>query len=286
MTTSTQASAAAMGETVDWRLRASQAAAVLRLELKRILIGRRSLGVLIFSLFPAVIAFLTLLFSPAGFFEGAGGEGVVFAVLFRTVYLRLIIFFGCVLLFTNLFRGEVLEGTLHYYFLAPMPRWVLVVGKFVGGVFAAFLTFFFTTAATFLLLHANSGVDALGRFLSSGPGAPHLAAYALVTLMAVIGYGAVFLLAGLAVRNPIIPAVLIYLWESMNPFMPVALKQMSVIYYLESLCPVPIPQHAIAILADPAPAWLSLPGLAVLTALLLWAACARLRHYEIRYGAE
>ncbi len=271
---------------VDWKLRAAQVAAVLRLEIKRILIGRRSVGVLLFSLFPVVIAFLTLLFSPAGFFESGGGPGVVFAVLFRTVYLRLIIFFGCVLLFTNLFRGEVLEGTLHYYFLAPAPRWVLVIGKFMGGVLAAFMTFFFTAGATFLIMHANSGSEMLNRFIWNGPGLSHLASYGLVTLMAVIGYGAVFLLAGLAVRNPIIPAVLIYLWESVNLFLPVALKQISVIYYLESLCPVPIPLSNITILADPAPAWLSIPGLALLTALLLWTASQRLSTYEIRYGAD
>ncbi len=270
----------------DWGLRARQASAVLRLEIKRILIGRRSLGVLLFSLFPAFVAFLTLIFSPAGSFEGLGGPPVVFAVLFRTVYLRLIIFFGCVLLFTNLFRGELLEGTLHYYFLTPMPRWCLAVGKFAAGVLAAFATFATTAGVTFLFLHANSGTDYLDRFLWNGPGLGHLSSYALVTLMAVIGYGAVFLLVGVTIRNPIIPAVLIYLWESLNLFLPVALKQISVIYYLESLCPVPIPQSAITILADPAPTWLSIPGLVGLTALLLWGAATRLRTAEIRYGGD
>ncbi len=282
---SSHATPAPLGS-VDWNLRLSQAAAVFRLEIKRILIGRRSLGVLLFSMFPALIAFLTLILSPAGSFEGLGGPSVVFAVLFRTVYLRLIVFFGCVLLFTNLFRGEVLEGTLHYYFLTPMPRWTLVMGKFAAGVAAAFVTFYLTVTATFFFLHANSGTDALRQFLLGGAGLSHLASYALVTLMAVIGYGAVFLLAGISIRNPVIPAILIYLWESINLFLPVALKQISVIYYLESLCPVAIPLSAVTILADPAPAWLSIPGLALLTGLLLWVAAKKLKTFEIYYGGE
>ena len=41
-----------------------------------------------------------------------------------------------------------------------------------------------------------------------------------------------------------------------------------------------------AISADPAPVWLALPGLLVLTAIVIWAAAARIRRMEIRYGAE
>ena len=44
-----------------------------------------------------------------------------------------VIFFGCLGIFMNLFRGEVLDRSLHYYFLAPVRREVLVIGKYLAG---------------------------------------------------------------------------------------------------------------------------------------------------------
>jgi hypothetical protein len=42
-------------------------------------------------------------------------------------------------------------------------------------------------------------------------------------------------------RNPIIAAAVLYGWESVNGILPHALQKMSILYYLQSLCPVPAP---------------------------------------------
>ena len=44
------------------------------------------------------------------------------AWLFQVYYLHVAIFIGCLGVFTWLFRGEIVEKTLHYHFLAPMRR--------------------------------------------------------------------------------------------------------------------------------------------------------------------
>ena len=49
-----------------------------------------------------------------------------------------------------------------------------------------------------------------------------------------------FLAVGLLFRNPIIPIAAVLLWEGVNPFLPAALKKMSMIYYLQSLCPMSV----------------------------------------------
>ena len=67
---------------------------------------------------------------------------------------------------------------------------------------------------------------------------------------------------------------------------PPLLKKMSVIHYLNSLVPVPISEGPFAVLAEPTPAYLSVPGLLIVTALVLMAAGARIRHMEIRYGSD
>ena len=59
------------------------------------------------------------------------------------------------------------------------------------------------------------------------------------------------------------------------------------IHYLESLCPVSIPQDSgIAILADPASPWVAIPGILLLAALLVYVAAERVKRLEILYGVE
>ena len=41
----------------------------------------------------------------------------------------------------NLFRGEMLDKTLHYWFLAPARREVLLAGKYLAGLIAAVVIF-------------------------------------------------------------------------------------------------------------------------------------------------
>ena len=67
-----------------------------------------------------------------------------------------------------------------------------------------------------------------------------MAAYLGATVLACIGYGSIFLAAGLLFRNPLIPAAVILVWESINSFLPSLLQKFSVIYYLKSLCPIQI----------------------------------------------
>ena len=186
----------------------------------------------------------------------------------------------------NLFRGEVLDRSLHYYFLAPIRREVLVVGKFISGWISATLLFVLSTLVALFLIHAYSGVSIAVRHLTSGVGLKQILAYAGVTAMACLGYGAVFLVIGLFVRNPIVPALLIWVWELLNPFLPVLLKKISVIFYLQSMLPVRIADGPLAVIADPTPAWLAVPGLLVFTAATLVAAGLRIRGTEIAYGAD
>ena len=119
------------------------------------------------------------------------------------------------------------------------------------------------------------------------PPKDRMGSYLLVTSLACVGYGAVFLAAGVFFKNPIVPAIVILGWESINALLPPVLKKISVIHYLESLCPVSIPlDSGIAILADPASPWVAIPGLFLLAALLVYVASLRVKRLEILYGVE
>jgi hypothetical protein len=128
------------------------------------------------------------------------------------------------------------------------------------------------------------------RYFTEGRGLGQLLAYAGITMLACVGYGAFFLVVGLFVRNPIIPALLLYGWEWLNFLLPPFLKKISVIHYLNSLSPVPVSaavkEGPLAVIAEPTPAWISIPSMLVVTLIVLVVAGYRTRHMEIRYGND
>ncbi|MEJ2079445.1 MAG: hypothetical protein P8Z74_15810 [Acidobacteriota bacterium] len=271
----------------NWALWRRQVVGILAIEAKKNLIGRRAMFVYLLAFAPVFLLALRLIVPvPKQAIDSIGGVSVMYAIIFRTFVLRLAVFFGCVGIFTRLIRGDMLERILHYYLLSPVRREVLITGKYLAGVLSTGLIFGVSTVLSYILLQAPAGWVAFEEFVIKGPGFGHLVAYVGLVVLACICYGAVFLLIGLFFRNPIIPAAVILGWEYINFLLPPLLKKFSVIYYLESLCPVPIPQGSITILAEPAPAWLAIPGLLLVSGLILLIAGLKVRHMEISYAEE
>ncbi|MCA1639472.1 MAG: hypothetical protein LC768_14245 [Acidobacteria bacterium] len=186
----------------------------------------------------------------------------------------------------NLFRGEVVDRSLHYYFLAPVRREVLVVGKYLSGLIATVLLFSITTVGSVVILYFWRFPTESARYFFDGAGASQMLAYLGVTILACIGYGAVFLIVGLFFRNPIIPALLLYGWEWINFLLPPFLKKISVIHYLQSLVPVPMSEGPFAVLVEPTPAWISVPSLLLFTGIVLFLASLHIRRMEISYAGD
>ncbi|HSY91726.1 MAG TPA: hypothetical protein VK812_10160 [Candidatus Binatus sp.] len=226
--------------------------------------------------------------------SNAGQDSIMFAGVFQFFFLRLAIFFGCLGIFMNLFRGEILDRSLHFYFLAPIRRDVLMVGKFLAGLLAT-CTIFVTSEllqTIAFLWHFPPSVREV--YLYHNHGLEHAAIYLGVTVLACVGYGAFFLVAGMMFRNPILPAAAILIWEAINPFLPGILKQFSVIYYLKSLCPVDIPSApgtpaVLALLisnSDPVSAPVAVLGILIVAMIALYASSVQVRRMEINYTTE
>jgi ABC-type transport system involved in multi-copper enzyme maturation permease subunit len=267
----------------QWPLWRRQLGAVLRLELRKSFLGKRALGIYLLALTP-VITFGIRALAPGGLDhpQDVSGTTTLFANFFQSLILRLVVFFGCVEIFGNLIRREMLDRTLHYYFLAPVRREVLAAGKYLTALLVSIVLFGASTALSFGLAYLPHDQAALTRFLA-GPGLGHLAAYLGVVALACLGYGAVFLTFGFFSKSPAIPAIAVFGWEALNFLLPPLLKKVSVIHYLLSLCPVPISQGPLAVLADPASPWVAVPGLLAVTALLLWISARKVRRMEISY---
>ncbi len=273
---------------LPWGLWASQVGSVMRLEVKKSFLSRRAFWIYLLAGAPII---LTAGHSMVEMTRSRPGcsipeDSTVFAGIFQFFYLRLGIFFGCVGIFTNLFRAEMLERTMHYYFLAPVRRPVLVVGKYLSGLIAAAVLFGLSVTLAFLSVSAHFGQQ-YREFITNGPGMWQLGWYATVAVLACVGYGAVFLLAGLLFRNPMVPAAIMMVWEAISGFLPPLLQKLSITFYLKSLSPVEVPVKGplalIAVNAEPTPAWLAIPGLLLVSAAILFLAARRAERLEISY---
>jgi ABC-type transport system involved in multi-copper enzyme maturation permease subunit len=270
-----------------WAAWRAQLLTILRLELKRNFFQLRGFWIYLLAFAPAAI-----IGAHAATSHGRctlEEDTAILANIFQFYYLRLGIFFGCMGIFTRLFRGEVLERSLHYYFLAPIRREILVLGKYLAGVIVSVVFFGAGVTLSFIFMNGHFG-EAGRQFVFNGPGLGHFGYYLLVTVLACIGYGALFLLMGLLFRNPIVPAIIILLWESINNVLPAMLKKLSIIFYLLPLCPVEVPTDGISalftVIAEPVPIYVAIPGLLIVSALLLCYAARRIRSVEISYGTD
>jgi len=220
-------------------------------------------------------------------------DRMIFAGIFQYFYLRLAIFFGCLGMFMYLFSGEMSNRTLHYWFLAPAPRDVLLVGKYAAGLIASTVIFGGGALLAFaVLVWPHDAVEVQGYWNAGGMS--HAFWYVAAAVFGSVGYGSVFLAVGLYTRNPIIPAVVLLAWEVAAGILPHVLQKISILYYLQSLCPVPAPMdddapmliRLLAAPAAPASRPAAILGLLFLSALVLWIASRAVRRMEISYGAE
>lgn len=271
-----------------WQLWTAQLTAFVQSETKRIFLKRRSLWIYLVAFAPVIILLLVLIKEPSNGRDLEASTNLM-AWLFQVYYLHVAIFIGCLGVFTWLFRGEIVEKTLHYHFLAPMRRELIVLGKFLAGMVTTIVIFALAVFGTFFLVYAHDG--AMGRaFVLNGPGLGHLAAYLGTTVLACIGYGSIFIALSLLIRNPIQPAIFVLLLENFHTVLPSLLQKFSIMFYLKQLSPVSVPPEGFlalfAVGSDPVPPWLAVPGLLTLCAAILVFACFRIRKVEISYLAD
>jgi ABC-type transport system involved in multi-copper enzyme maturation permease subunit len=274
----------------DWSLWMRQIRAILRVEVKKNFWGKRALLIYLLAAIPVFLTFLVTMVQPNASDDirrdWARAQGVFAMVIYQGLILQTIVYFGCAWIFMNLFRGEVVDKSLHYYFLCALRREVLVAGKYISGLVASTVLFTLTTAGSLFFLYYARGYQASMSFLFDGPGLKQCLAYIGITILACVGYGAVFMVIGLFFRNPIIPALLAYGWEWVNFLLPPLLKKISIIHYLHSLSPIPVNEGPLATVVDPTPAWISIPSMIAFTTIVLILASVRIRKMEIKYGNE
>jgi ABC-type transport system involved in multi-copper enzyme maturation permease subunit len=273
-----------------WQLFASQISILVRTEVRRNLFTRRRIGFHLLAWIPVLFLLAHNIFDRHNIDASQiENDTLVLAGIIQVYYFRLGIFFACMGIFTWLFRGEMVQRTLHYQFLVPVRKEVLVIGKFLAGAIISIALFETAVFACFCLIYSRFG--SAGRsYVFDGPGLGQLGSYLLATALACLGYGAVFLALSLLFKNPIIPGAMLLGWETIAPIFPSWAQHLSVTFYLKHLCPIRIPVEGpmaiFTIVAEPVSPFIAVFGLLCLTAAILVLSCFLIHRLEITYTAE
>src|SRR6266550_633204 len=153
-----------------WSLWLRQISAIMRLEVKKNFLGKRSVLVYLLAFMPVGLLAMIALVKPADrdwidFVQ----YPKLFSVIYNALILRTVIFFGCAWIFMNLFRGEIVDRSLHYYFLSAVHREVLVAGKYLSGLITSAVLFVSVTVVSMLLMFFPHFYSASTRFFFEGP---------------------------------------------------------------------------------------------------------------------
>src|SRR6266513_1756585 len=139
-----------------------QIGAIMRLDLKKNFFGKRSLLVYLLAAMPIGLLILVEIINPLG--RTSNQLFSIYSIFYNSMILRTVVFFGCAWIFMNLFRGEIVDRSLHYYFLSAVRREVLVAGKYLSGLVTSVVLFTTVTVLSMLLIFFAHFFSALMRF--------------------------------------------------------------------------------------------------------------------------
>lgn len=156
----------------------------------------------------------------------------LFGVLMSTAIVHFLVVFVALFYGTALISDEVEGKTLTYLFLRPIPKPILVAGKYTAMVWIGILVIVPAVLASFLVLYA--GRDAQS-FLA---GAGLLGADLATVFLALLAYGAIFTLLGAWLRHSVLAGLLYaFGWEGIIAYLPGFTRKLTVTHYVQSIFP-------------------------------------------------
>jgi len=152
---------------------------------------------------------------------------MIFYLLFVSILIAL--FYG-----NAMIGDEVDNRTIIYYFTRPIPKYTIIIGKFVAYIASVFLILIPPMLISFLIIASDNEmskdftttVDTFSRQLG-------------VILLGLIVYGSIFMFFGTSLKHPIISGLLFaFGWEKIMLVVPGLIRKFSVVHYLISAFPV------------------------------------------------
>lgn len=159
-------------------------------------------------------------------------------VVVSTVYLRVILYILALAYGLAIISDEVESKTLVHLLLRPLPRWVIVLGRFLSTWLIAGLLLAGSLALNYVLIWAAQREAGAWKNLFSYANLRILLLDALVFFLALAAYLALFSCIGAWLRHgERWGVVFCFGWEWLIPYLPSKLKWFTVMYQVQTLFP-------------------------------------------------
>ena len=210
----------------------SQVFAVMHLTRQQIFRNRRTLLFLLLGLVPPALGllFATLRQIPDVHINATGWD--FFSSMMVLLYLQPMLLLVTLFYGTHLINAEVEERTITYLLIRPVPRPLLVLGKYLTYLVAATLLLVPSMLLTWVVLEASDGLGGFARHF------PYVLWDVCVLFLGSMAYGSLFLLFGTALRRPIMAGLFFaVVWEALVTYIPGRFAKFTILHYLLSLFP-------------------------------------------------
>lgn len=200
---------------------------IAAMNVRRIAGGRQSFIVLTFTLMPAVILGLLLAFGGADVAEHITN---VYATSAFPLFFFLVIPGITLLYASSSIVDEIEQNTFAYLLVQPVPRWQIMVGKYLGMVLATQAAATLGIVASYLAPYLIGDAAGLARDF-------HMVRQLwTVAMLGIATYGAVLFLVSLLTNQVFIMGILYFgLLEFTMSLIPTVIQKCSILFYIKSL---------------------------------------------------
>jgi ABC-2 type transport system permease protein len=167
----------------------------------------------------------------------------VFSTLMSTAVIHFLVVFVTLFYGTALISDELEGKTITYLFVRPIPKPVIMAGKYLALVWISALLVLPTVVLSYFILYL--GADLTPLMEDSGLLAKDIG----IVFLALLAYGSFFALIGAWLKHPIL-AGLIYAfgWEGIISYLPGFTRKLTITHYIQSIFPHQDSSAAIAML--------------------------------------
>jgi ABC-2 type transport system permease protein len=195
---------------------------ITKMTIKRLLFSRKTIVLLFLCALPILISIYWLT-------TETGNGYTFFSDLVFLTYLFFIVVIISLLYGVSLFNDDITDKTITYLISRPVDRFELVIYKYIGYLFSAIVVVIPPLVLTFLIVAAKAGD--IGGHIGL------LSTYIGVFVLAIIGYGAIFMFFGLLFKRPLlISFIFMFVWEEFFASIPLLINKITLRHYLESIC--------------------------------------------------
>jgi ABC-type transport system involved in multi-copper enzyme maturation permease subunit len=201
---------------------------LFRFTLKDLLLPKKLILAILLALIPSIIILIWKASVPAAQFQPEVAYNILSGdLIFGFVLVILTVVFG-----TGVVTQETEGKTIHYLLTRPVPRWRILLAKFVPALLVATGTVW---AASIFAAASSYGIAGWGKSRL-----PHDLA---MLPLGVLAYGSLFLLLAVSLKRPLVVGLLfVFGWESWVPNLPGSFQKTSLMAYLRVLAPHPRPE--------------------------------------------